>query len=1168
MGWARERALARRQNALRGREPGGQRKISPAAEAGRLQGLPHPARAPGTRRLPWPAVAEGAGVGGTRQPGRRRRRRGGRSAREPVQAAGGGRAMCAGGSGEREGSARAARAPALPASRPRRCLPPARTGCPPPPPLLLAPALHGSLPATACFVLPLEDGSDLSLLGSYLKGGSAPYFLLAWRNRGKDPATLPPDQVGTIVGTQPSYDMLRFNLSPTFLMGFHLLAMLVLLFSHVDPVSAETEMEGEGNETGECTGSYYCKKGVILPIWEPQDPSFGDKIARATVYFVAMVYMFLGVSIIADRFMSSIEVITSQEKEITIKKPNGETTKTTVRIWNETVSNLTLMALGSSAPEILLSVIEVCGHNFTAGDLGPSTIVGSAAFNMFIIIALCVYVVPDGETRKIKHLRVFFVTAAWSIFAYTWLYIILSVISPGVVEVWEGLLTFFFFPICVVFAWVADRRLLFYKYVYKRYRAGKQRGMIIEHEGDRPSSKTEIEMDGKVVNSHVDSFLDGALVLEVDERDQDEEEARREMARILKELKQKHPEKEIEQLIELANYQVLSQQQKSRAFYRIQATRLMTGAGNILKRHAADQARKAVSMHEVNTEVAENDPVSKIFFEQGTYQCLENCGTVALTIIRRGGDLTNTVFVDFRTEDGTANAGSDYEFTEGTVVFKPGETQKEIRVGIIDDDIFEEDENFLVHLSNVKVSAEASEDGILEANHVSTLACLGSPSTATVTIFDDDHAGIFTFEEPVTHVSESIGIMEVKVLRTSGARGNVIVPYRTIEGTARGGGEDFEDTCGELEFQNDEIVKIITIRIYDREEYEKECSFSLVLEEPKWIRRGMKGGFTITGKYLYGQPVFRKVHARERPIPSSIITIAEECDDKQPLTSKEEEERRIAEMGRPILGEHTRLEVIIEESYEFKSTVDKLIKKTNLALVVGTNSWREQFIEAITVSAGEDDDDDECGEEKLPSCFDYVMHFLTVFWKVLFAFVPPTEYWNGWACFIVSILMIGILTAFIGDLASHFGCTIGLKDSVTAVVFVALGTSVPDTFASKVAATQDQYADASIGNVTGSNAVNVFLGIGVAWSIAAIYHAANGEQFKVSPGTLAFSVTLFTIFAFINVGVLLYRRRPEIGGELGGPRTAKLLTSCLFVLLWLLYIFFSSLEAYCHIKGF
>ena len=38
--------------------------------------------------------------------------------------------------------------------------------------------------------------------------------------------------------------------------------------------------------------------------------------------------------------------------------------------------------------------------------------------------------------------------------------------------------------------------------------------------------------------------------------------------------------------------QVLVQQQKSRAFYRIQATRMMIGAGNILKKHAADQARK------------------------------------------------------------------------------------------------------------------------------------------------------------------------------------------------------------------------------------------------------------------------------------------------------------------------------------------------------------------------------------------------------------------------------------------------------------------------------------------------------------------------------------------------------------------------------------------------
>ncbi|XP_038846503.1 sodium/calcium exchanger 1-like isoform X2 [Salvelinus namaycush] len=856
--------------------------------------------------------------------------------------------------------------------------------------------------------------------------------------------------------------------------------------------------------------------------------------------------MFLGVSIIADRFMASIEVITSQEKEITIKRPNGETTTTTVRIWNETVSNLTLMALGSSAPEILLSVIEVCGHGFHAGALGPSTIVGSAAFNMFVIIGICVWVVPDGEVRKVKHLRVFFVTATWSIFAYIWLYLILAVISPGIVQVWEGLLTLFFFPICVLFAWVADRRLLFYKYVYKRYRTGKQRGMIIETEGDRPlPSKVDIEMDGKMLNSHAADFLDGPLGLDLNVKDLDEEETRRDMAKILKELKQKHPDKEVEQLIELANYQVLSSQQKSRAFYRCQATRLMTGAGNILKKHAADQARKAISLHEVRSDVADNDPVSKIYFDPGSYQCLENCGTVAVNVLRRGGDLTKTVSVEFRTEDGSANAGSDYEFTEGVVVFKPGETQKEIRVGIIDDDIFEEDENFLIHLSNVKVLlAEGEEVENPETNHVEAVACLGLPATATVTIFDDDHAGIFTFEEPVAHVSESVGTMEVKVLRTSGARGVVMVPYKTVEGTARGGGEDFEDTHGVLEFQNDEIFKCIKVRIIDDEEYEKNKTFYVEMGEP------------------------RLMETNDSCIILSTEVAEKEVEEVVPLTGVDDEEQRIADMGRPTLGDHVKLEIIIEESYEFKNTVDKLIKKTNLALLVGTNSWRDQFIEAITVSAGEDDDDEECGEEKLPSCFDYVMHFLTVFWKVLFAFVPPTDYWNGWACFVVSICMIGLLTAFIGDLASHFGCTVGLKDSVTAVVFVALGTSVPDTFASKVAAIQDQYADASIGNVTGSNAVNVFLGIGVAWSIAAIYHNSKGNDFKVDPGSLAFSVTLFTIFAFICVGVLMYRRRPSIGGELGGPRTPKILTTMLFVSLWLLYILFSSLEVYCHFKAF
>ncbi|XP_023208564.1 sodium/calcium exchanger 3 isoform X2 [Xiphophorus maculatus] len=874
-----------------------------------------------------------------------------------------------------------------------------------------------------------------------------------------------------------------------------------------------------------CKGNSKCQTGIILPIWYPEDPSMGDKIARVIVYFVAMIYMFLGVSIIADRFMAAIEVITSQEREIVIKRPNGETTTTTIRVWNETVSNLTLMALGSSAPEILLSVIEVCGHEFKSGELGPSTIVGSAAFNMFVIIGLCVSVIPQGEVRKVKHLRVFFVTAGWSIFAYIWLYMILAVFSPNVVQVWEGLVTLSFFPICVLLAWVADRRLLFYKFMHKKYRTDKHRGVIIETETERSKG---IEMDGKMVNSH---FMDGSatsnLIGLIESKEVDE--SRRDMIRILKDLKQKHPEKDLDQLVEMANYYALSHQQKSRAFYRIQATRMMTGAGNILKKHVAEQAKKSASVQEVHVEEPE-EYVSRIAFEPAAYQCLENCGAAILTITRKGGDVNKTIYLDYKTEDGSANAGADYEFTEGTVVFKPGEIIKEISIGIIDDDIFEEDEHFFVRLNNLRVLE--TEDEVLSANSLPyPKAILGFPTVATVTILDDDHSGIFTFESSSVHVSESIGIMEVKVLRTSGARGTVIVPYRTVEGLAKGGGEDFEDTYGELEYKNDETCKFVHVKIIDDEEYEKNKNFFLELAEPRMVD----------------------------------MSLQKDVPDRK-LTSDEEEAKRIAEMGKPVLGEHPRLEVIIEESYEFKSTVDKLIKKTNLALVVGTNSWREQFMEAITVSADEDEED--TGEERLPSCFDYVMHFLTVFWKVLFACVPPTDYLNGWACFVVSIVIIGLLTAVIGDLASHFGCTIGLKDSVTAVVFVALGTSVPDTFASKVAAVQDTYADASIGNVTGSNAVNVFLGIGMAWSVAAIYWHMKGKPFVVEAGSLAFSVTLFTIFAFLAVSVLLYRRRAHIGGELGGPRGHRLATSAIFFSLWFLYILFSSLEAYCHIEGF
>ncbi|XP_062392420.1 sodium/calcium exchanger 3-like isoform X3 [Sardina pilchardus] len=865
--------------------------------------------------------------------------------------------------------------------------------------------------------------------------------------------------------------MLKFSSPCKDTMSSLLFLYLLLLCRLNVSASFSISLSSQGNSSSSiassvppkrsCTELVICKPGILLPVWMPQEVSTGEQAGRALLYFSCLLYMFLGVSIIADRFMAAIEVITSQEKEVKVTNANGEVTIMNVRIWNETVSNLTLMALGSSAPEILLSVIEVCGHGFESGELGPGTIVGSAAFNMFVIIGLCVWAIPNEDSRKIKHLRVFFVTAFWSIFAYIWLYLILAVISPGIVQVWEALVTLFFFPVCVLLAWIADRRLLFYKYLHKRYRADKRHGIIVETEGGLAPKAIDVIMDGKFheLNPSNSTSNSTSNIISLDEDSKEQEPNREEVIRMLKDLRLKYPEKDLDQLIEMANYSTMMAQRKSRAFYRVQATRMMIGAGNVLKQYAAaGQARRAAA--ESSPEDPDLANCSCIAFEQAQYQCSENCGTVSLWVTFQGCTSNGTCLVDYNTENGSANAGADYQYSHGTLEFKPGETRKEIKKEL--------------------------------------------------------------------RVCESSGTIEVTVTRSSGVRGTVAVPYHTEDGTARHG-IDYEPTQGELEFINEVTSAMVKVRIINIDEHEKKENFYIVLEEPKWLKRGIS----------------------DAPSP------------------EEEEARRIAEMGKPVLGEHSRVKVIIEESTELKTTVDELMKDTNMAVVIGTRSWKEQFVEAVTVRAGDGEGEEENeGEQQQPSGCDYCMHILTVFWKVLFAFVPPTQYWNGWACFIVSICVIGLLTAVIGDLASHFGCTVGLKDSVTAIVFVALGTSIPDTFASKVAAVQDQYADASVGNVTGSNAVNVFLGIGVAWSAAAVYWEVKGEVFRVEPGSLAFSVTLYTIFAFVCIGVLMLRRKPAVGGELGGPRRFRICTLLLFVGLWFLYILFSSLEVYCHIPGF
>lgn len=214
------------------------------------------------------------------------------------------------------------------------------------------------------------------------------------------------------------------------------------------------------NYTYVCPSSYMCSKAdegtLFLPLMNESDWGRG---LRIVLYFMTMLWFFMGVAIGADLFMCAIEVITSKTK--TIRMANDEEGKgfeeVEIRVWNDTVANLTLMALGSSAPEILLSIIEITSGGFKAGPLGPGTIVGSAAFNLLCITAVCVMAVD--KPKRINSFNVFLTTGFFSVFAYIWMFIVIQVSSKGKLEVWEAVVTLLWFPILVILAYIGDRNL-------------------------------------------------------------------------------------------------------------------------------------------------------------------------------------------------------------------------------------------------------------------------------------------------------------------------------------------------------------------------------------------------------------------------------------------------------------------------------------------------------------------------------------------------------------------------------------------------------------------------------------------------------------------------------------------------------------------------------------
>merc|ERR1719211_187850 len=346
-----------------------------------------------------------------------------------------------------------------------------------------------------------------------------------------------------------------------------------------------------------------------------------------------------------------------------------------------------------------------------------------------------------------------------------------------------------------------------------------------------------------------------------------------------------------------------------------------------------------------------NDGIMRVEFDPPHHTVMEGVGTFPVTIVRHGGDLKIAVQVDYKTEDGTACADGDYTEAVGTLTFGPGETQKFVDLSVEDDDIFEEDEHFYIRLSNLRRKDGlpiADMDTFNEAGEDITAPSiqLGIPAQATIMILDDDHGGFFGFEESEAEITESVGTFELKIVRISGARGTVAIPYSTEEGTAKDG-KDYEGVEGEVEFKNEETDKVISIPILDEESYEKNLVMYVNIGEPRHIAGVGEGtDFAV-------------------------------LDKKDPSQLTEDE--KVALLGRPVLGDNPKVTIRIKESKEFKNSVDKMMKRSNASMLAGSSSWKEQFIEAFTVQPDDEDEEEEGedGEEKPISMGDYIMHFLT-----------------------------------------------------------------------------------------------------------------------------------------------------------------------------------------------
>lgn len=421
---------------------------------------------------------------------------------------------------------------------------------------------------------------------------------------------------------------------------------------------------------------------------------------RAFLYLIGMLWVFAGAAMAADSFMCAIETITSKQKVI-VDENTGE--QYHVRVWNPTVANLTLMALGSSAPEILLTLIEIVSDDFYAGSLGPSTIVGSAAFNLLVIIAICTVAVI--LPKRIDQFGVYVLTASFSVGVYIWLLVILEYSSPDVIELWEALVTAIAFPIFVVGAYLIDVKDTLSCITGRKLKKRADKDYIVEIE-DEEGEAIHIEKYSETKKKKLWKRLiqERRIVQKKSSKDLlDKEEEKRDLL------------EECQEKADMAG--------NSRALYRIMAQRKV-GGKKLEKSESKLDAQKADPLNFVDYDDnpyhfppepkhADDDYSNGyITFRKSKAQILEggtaNCprtekgnASVYLAVDRvNSGRFAKPVNIRYHTVQGTATAGADYtEILDGQLDFTNGTVRQVIQIEVIDDDVFEQDESFYVQLT-------------------------------------------------------------------------------------------------------------------------------------------------------------------------------------------------------------------------------------------------------------------------------------------------------------------------------------------------------------------------------------------------------------------------------------------------------------------------------------